>query len=107
MNPNFLIKASPEGALPIASTSDLTIFEFSLQRYLQRYLSLTALTQAERVNNLPIIEDELATMLGKLHAANVPDYKARAEMVARELHHKVRVCRLDQPTADTSATDHI
>ncbi len=97
MNPNLLIKASPEGAMPIASFSGMSIFAFALSEYLKRYLPLDGMTRDELVNNLRVVEDELATMLGKLHAAGVPDYKVRAEMVASELNHRLKLCKLDQP----------
>ncbi len=97
MNSNVLTKASESGAIPIACFSDLDLFEWALRNYCFRYLSHPDLKRAEKLANLPLVEQNLATMLGKLREAHVPDYNARAEIVATELSFRISQGKLDQP----------
>ncbi len=96
MNPNILHQASPQGALTVARFAHLELFEYCLRTYLFRHLASSDLTREEKLANLPIVEEELATMLGALHVANVPDYKTRTETVARELNFRIRQGKLDE-----------
>ena len=80
----------------VARFAHLDLFEYCLRTYLFRHLAGDDLTHEEKLANLPIVEEELATMLGALHEANVPDYKVRAETVARELNFRIRQGKLDQ-----------
>ncbi|MCX6901703.1 MAG: hypothetical protein NT105_23740 [Verrucomicrobia bacterium] len=92
---------SPVGALPLARHADLDIYEHALQKYLLRYLAGDGMKREEACSNLPHVENELATMLGALHAANVPDYIVRAVAVARELNFRIKTSKLDQADAAT------
>ena len=95
MNPNVLTKASESGAIPIACWSALGVFEWALRNYCFRYLSHPDLKRAEKLANLPFVEQNLATMLHNLREAKVADYNARAEIVATELSFRISQGKLD------------